>query len=85
MPFESTNNVLAALVRWVENGTAVEDFVGTKFVNDSIDLGVAFHHRHCKYVSSTLVERLMLMIARYPLRSTFLGGDATLLSSWECQ
>lgn len=56
VPFESTNNVLAALVRWVENGTAVKDIVGTKFVNDTIDLGVAFHHRHCKYVSSIVVK-----------------------------
>ena len=48
VPFKSPNNVLAALVRWVENGTAVEDIIGTKFVNDSVDLGIAFQHRHCK-------------------------------------
>lgn len=56
VPFESTKNVLAALVRWVENGTPMEDIVGTKFVNDSIDLGVAFHHRHCKFVSPLFVK-----------------------------
>ncbi|KAK3172726.1 putative feruloyl esterase B-2 [Lepraria neglecta] len=48
VPFASANNVLAALVQWVENGTGVEDIVGTKFVNDSVNLGVAFQHRHCK-------------------------------------
>ena len=48
IPFQSSNNVLAALVRWVENGTAVEDIIGTKFVNDSVDLGIAFQHRLCK-------------------------------------
>ncbi|CAF9927221.1 MAG: putative feruloyl esterase B-2 [Alectoria fallacina] len=48
VPFESANNVLAAVVQWVENGTAVKDIVGTKFVNDSVDLGVDFQHRHCK-------------------------------------
>ena len=48
IPFVSSINVLAALVRWVENNTAVEDIVGTKFVNDSVDLGIAFQHRHCK-------------------------------------
>ncbi|MCJ1458919.1 putative feruloyl esterase B-2 [Mycoblastus sanguinarius] len=68
VPFKSANNVLAALVQWVENGDMVEDIVGTKFVNDSVNLGVAFQHRHC----------------RYPLRSTYLGGDFKLLSSWEC-
>ena len=48
VPFDSSNNVLAALVRWIENNTAVEDIVGTKFINDSVDLGIAFQHRHCK-------------------------------------
>ena len=48
IPFHSSNNVLAALVRWAENGTAVNDIVGTKFINDSVDLGIAFQHRHCK-------------------------------------
>lgn len=48
IPFASGNNVLAALVQWVENGTAVQDIVGTKFVNDTVKLGVDFRHRHCK-------------------------------------
>ena len=48
IPFESANNVLAAVVQWVENGTAVEDVVGTKFVNESVKLGVEFQHRHCR-------------------------------------
>lgn len=48
IPFERANNVLAAMVAWAENGTAVEDIVGTKFVNDSVELGVDFQHRHCR-------------------------------------
>ena len=48
IPFASANNVLAAAVQWVENGTAVEEMIGTKFVNDSVNLGVDFEHRHCK-------------------------------------
>ncbi|KAF6220895.1 hypothetical protein HO133_002575 [Letharia lupina] len=48
VPFARANNVLAALVHWVENGTAVDDIVGTKFVNDSVELGVDFRHRHCR-------------------------------------
>lgn len=48
IPFTAERNVLAALVQWVENGTAVEDIVGTKFVNDSQKLGVDYLHRHCK-------------------------------------
>ncbi|KAL9063997.1 MAG: hypothetical protein Q9161_009155 [Pseudevernia consocians] len=48
VPFESANNVLAAMVKWIENNTAVEDIVGTKFVNDTVELGIDFRHRHCK-------------------------------------
>ena len=48
IPFASANNVLAAVVQWVENGTAIEEVIGTKFVNDSVELGVDFQHRHCK-------------------------------------
>ena len=48
IPFQSANNVLAAVVAWVENGTAVDNIIGTKFVNDNVILGVDYHHRHCK-------------------------------------
>ena len=48
IPFERTYNVLAAIVQWVENGVAVEELTGTKFINDSVDLGVDYRHRHCK-------------------------------------
>ena len=48
VPFEVENNVLAALVDWVENGIEVKELIGTKFVNDSVELGVDYQHRHCK-------------------------------------
>ena len=46
--FTRENNVLAALIDWVENGIAPTDIVGTKFVNDTVKLGVDYQHRHCK-------------------------------------
>lgn len=52
VPFESTHNVLAALVDWVERGVAPETIEGTKFVNDTVALGVAFQRRHCRYVEA---------------------------------
>jgi len=57
IPFESPFNVLAALIKWVENGTAVEEIIGTKFVNDSVKAGVASRHRHCRYVLWNLKRR----------------------------
>ncbi|MCJ1243336.1 putative feruloyl esterase B-2 [Trapelia coarctata] len=68
VPFNRRQNVLAALVDWVENGVAPDTIEGTKFVNDSVALGVAFQRRHC----------------RYPFRNTYVGGNYTLSSSWRC-
>jgi feruloyl esterase len=66
--FSRESNVLAAMVAWVENGTAPETVVGTKFVNDTARLGIQFQRRHC----------------RYPFRNIFVGGNSTALTSWKC-
>ncbi|KAJ3899663.1 Tannase/feruloyl esterase [Lentinula edodes] len=63
-------NVLTALVQWVEEGVAPDTILGTKYVNDTKELGVQFSRRHC----------------RYPLRNTYDGtGDSTDPESWSCQ
>ena len=66
--YDATHNVLAAVVRWVENGTAPNTIIGTKFKGDVVENGVVFQHRHCKY----------------PAKSTYLGGDVRALESWKC-
>lgn len=69
-PFDAEHNFLAAVVDWVEHGKAPEVMVGTKFVNDDVNQGVAYTHRHC----------------RWPLRSTYRGNDLDPLlpDSWLC-
>ncbi|KAJ3731771.1 Tannase/feruloyl esterase [Lentinula guzmanii] len=63
-------NVLTALVKWVEEGVAPDTILGTKYVNDTEELGVQFSRRHC----------------RYPLRNTYNGtGDSINPDSWFCQ
>lgn len=47
IPFEPQQNVLAAIVEWVENGNAPETLMGTKFVNDTVARGVDFQRKHC--------------------------------------
>ncbi|EMR65439.1 putative feruloyl esterase b protein [Eutypa lata UCREL1] len=61
----------AALVAWVENGSAPETVTGTKFVDDVVAQGVAYRHSHC----------------RYPTRSTYLGSEQDPLEerSWACE
>lgn len=68
VPFDPQQNVLAAVVDWVENGKAPERLTGTKFVDDEPSLGVDFQRDHCPY----------------PLSQTFVGGDHKLRSSWKC-
>ena len=48
VPFKGEQNVLAALVEWVEKGKAPEAILGTKFVNDTVKSGVLLQRRHCK-------------------------------------
>lgn len=69
--FDGQHNVLAAIVDWVENGVAPETITGTKFVNDTVGLGVDFERNHC----------------RWPYRNTYLGEgkDPKDAESWECK
>ncbi|KAF2450862.1 tannase and feruloyl esterase [Karstenula rhodostoma CBS 690.94] len=70
--FQSTDpseNVLMAVVDWVENGNAPETVVGTKWVNGTKSVGVEYKRAHCKY----------------PKRNVYKGeGDPNLVESWEC-
>ena len=65
---EPGKNVLMAVVKWVEDGTAPEGVLGTKWVGDKKGNAVQFERVHCKY----------------PLRNHYKGGDATKKESWEC-
>lgn len=46
--FDGQYNVLKAMVDWVEDEEAPEYVEGTKFINDTVSLGVDFTRRHCK-------------------------------------
>jgi feruloyl esterase len=48
IPFTSEQNVLAALVAWVEEGKAPETIGGVKFIDDAVERGVAMERRHCR-------------------------------------
>ncbi|KAF2017819.1 tannase and feruloyl esterase [Aaosphaeria arxii CBS 175.79] len=67
--FDPKENVLMAVVDWVENGNAPEYITGTKWVNGTKSSGVDYKRRHCKY----------------PKTNHFKGGDAKNPDSWECE
>lgn len=67
--YDPKENILMAIVDWVENGNAPETLIGTKYVNDTQNLGVQFQRAHCKY----------------PKRNQYKGqGDPNVIDSWEC-
>jgi feruloyl esterase len=66
--FDTSSNVLAAMVKWVEQGVAPDTIEGTKYVDDVEANGVAIRRKHC----------------RYPYSNAYTGGNASLPESWEC-
>lgn len=68
VPFTSENNVLAAVVRWVEDGAAPETIEGLKFRDDNADSGISFRRNHCRYVSSVCLGQ-----HAFPLKLRVLG------------
>ncbi|KAF2260259.1 tannase and feruloyl esterase [Lojkania enalia] len=61
-------NVLMAIVKWVEEGIAPETIVGTRWVDGVETKGVDYRRAHC----------------RYPRRNVYRGGDPKMEESWEC-
>jgi hypothetical protein len=62
-------NVLMAIVRWVEEGIAPDTITGTAFRNGNQSAGIDFKRKHC----------------RWPYRNVYKGpGDHKDAASWEC-
>jgi len=66
--YDPKENILMAVVDWVEKGNAPETIIGSKFVNDTQSLGVDYQRAHCKY----------------PKRNKYVAGDPDKIESWEC-
>ena len=66
---EPEDNILLAMVRWVESGVAPEFVRGTKYVNDTASEGIEFRRKHCKF----------------PARNVYVGpGNYTQEDAWKC-
>lgn len=65
----ASENVLWDVVRWVENGTAPDRLVGTKWFDDVSANGIELQRAHC----------------RYPYRTTYVGGNPNITTSWDCK
>jgi feruloyl esterase len=69
LPKDKRYNVVLALVDWVENGNAPESIIGTKFINDTVALGVDSRRVHCALPKKSVLVK---------------GGDWKEAQSWEC-
>ncbi|KAK7063621.1 carboxylic ester hydrolase [Favolaschia claudopus] len=66
---DPNQNVLTAMVRWVEQGVAPDTILGTAFVNQTKALGVNFQRAHC----------------RFPFHNVFAGrGSVKDAANWKC-
>lgn len=62
-------NVLMAMVKWVEEGVAPEAVVGSRFVNGTQDMGIEYKRSHCKYPARNTLKQ---------------GGDPKNPDDWSC-
>lgn len=66
---DAEHNALLALMGWVEGGDAPGQIVASKFVNDSVTLGVVGQRPLCAY----------------PQKAVYVGGVIEKAESWVCQ
>lgn len=65
---DASHNALFALIRWVENGTAPDELVATKFVDDNRGEGVLMQRPLCVF----------------PKEAKYVSGDSNEAASFEC-
>lgn len=66
---DEEHDALLALMRWVEDGVAPDRLVATKFVNDTVDLGIVRQRPLCPF----------------PKYAQYVGmGNVSEADSWEC-
>jgi feruloyl esterase len=67
---DAQHDILLAIMAWVEDGTAPEKIIATKYVNESVEAGVGRQRPMCVY----------------PKQAFYNGfGDPDLQESWECK
>ncbi|KAG8157113.1 hypothetical protein KVR01_013103 [Diaporthe batatas] len=66
---DAEHNALLALMRWVEEGDAPGHIVASKFVNNSVALGVVGQRPLCAY----------------PQKAVYVGGAIDKTEGWKCQ
>ncbi|KAI9727580.1 MAG: hypothetical protein M1834_008019 [Cirrosporium novae-zelandiae] len=67
---DSKHDILLALMSWVENGTAPDKIVATKYTNDTVAQGVSRQRPICPF----------------PKQARYIGtGDVNVAKNWKCE
>lgn len=66
---DAKHDALLALMAWTENGTAPDQIIATKWVND--------------YIQDEVMRQRPLCV--YPRQAMFVGSDVNAAESWECE
>ena len=82
--YNPQNDITAALVAWVEQGIAPQNFTATKYVNNTSNGGIQFQRTLCKVSRIAVAEPQLTLCTQYPAMSRYNGGDVNAASSWGC-
>ncbi|KAI0856222.1 feruloyl esterase B precursor [Xylaria cubensis] len=66
---DAEHDIILAMMSWVEGNEAPEHLIATKFVNDTVTLGVQSQRPLCVY----------------PKQAKYISGDPNLPENWECR
>ncbi|KAL7625866.1 hypothetical protein AAE478_005089 [Parahypoxylon ruwenzoriense] len=66
---DADHDIILAMMRWVEEGTAPDQLIATKFINDTATLGIQSQRPLCPY----------------PKQAKYIEGDLNLSGNWECR
>ncbi|KAI0201231.1 feruloyl esterase B precursor [Astrocystis sublimbata] len=66
---DAQHDIILAMMSWVEGDKAPDQLIATKYVNDTVDLGVQIQRPLCPY----------------PKQAKHISGDPNLPESWECK
>ncbi|KAI5481001.1 feruloyl esterase-like protein [Pseudohyphozyma bogoriensis] len=63
------HNILMSILDWYENGNAPEQYIGTSYYNNTVELGISYQ----------------MPVCRWPKTTVYVGGDRTKAESFECR
>lgn len=86
---DATHNIVAAMLLWVENGTAPtsKSLTATRWIDNNSTKGIQFTRPLCQVCIATLGQvrsESLTLIVQFPENLVFRGGNPNNAKSFEC-